>query len=124
MELTKFLNKKDTVIYKDNEAVGGVIDFSMRSGVVSQLNRSTQGLYEILSGVPYDYVTESLCYIITLKQYTRDFKGFGESNFTLRFVSGENEKSFSGCKVKSEETATDNNGRLITVSEIYAERVC
>jgi len=125
MELTNLLSKKNTVVLKNGVVLGGVIYFSMKSSVSTQTEYEygNKGVYEILSAQPYEIVSSSESYVITLKQYTQDFEDFGNNSFKLEFKSNEKARVFEGCKSIETETYVDNNGKLVTVSTIRAERM-
>ena len=125
MEFANLLNIKNTEIYKNGSVLGGVIYFSMKSAVSTQTEYEYggKGLYEILSAQPWEIVSSSESYVIILKQYTQDFAEFGSESFKLEFRSGDSSRVFEDCKATAVETYVDNNGKLVTVSTISAERV-
>lgn len=125
MEIKNLLNVKNTEIYKNGVILGGVVYFSMKSAVSTKVEYEYggKGLYEILSAQPWEIVSSSESYVITLKRYTQDFADFGNDSFKLEFRSGDKSRIFEGCKTTSVESYVDDNGKLITVSTINAERV-
>lgn len=124
MEFKNLLNKKNTVIYKNGIALGGVIYFNMKSASSTQVNYGGEGVYEILSAQPWEIVSNSESYIITLKQYSEDFVGFTDESYKLEFRCGDKSRVFEGCKTTAVETYVDDIGKLITVLTINAERMC
>ena len=122
MEIMNLLNKKETAIYKNGEALGGVIYFSVKTSVETQTSQA-KTLNEILSGFTQAVISNRGSYLIAIKQYSADFADFGDENFTLVFQSGDKVKTFESCKIQSVETVVDESGKLVTKSVIHSERV-
>lgn len=113
-----FLNKNDTVIFKNDEVLGGVFDFDIK------MTASGEGLYEMLSCEPWEIINKTDSCVITLKMYSADFIEENGEVFTLVFACGDKKKTFEGCKTVGTQIYTDDKGRVVTVHQISAERMC
>ncbi|MGN1138175.1 MAG: hypothetical protein ACI4RM_01920, partial [Ruminococcus sp.] len=106
--------KEDIVLQVNDKIIGGVFDFEVRH---SSENRYA---YEILNSVPIAVTNSNSYYIITIKQYAKDFTGFDEGcNITFRL---NNRKDiYKYCVTKSVKTYIDSLGKLVKKIEITAD---
>ena len=123
MSIKNLLNYGNTAIYKKNKVLGGVFYFSIKSSVDTDTTYGGDGMFEIFSAQPWEISSGNNSYIVTIKVYTKDFEIDDSEIFELKFVAGSSTRTFSGCKIRSQETYVDDSGKLITVSIINAERM-
>ena len=113
MEINRVYKKEDITIWVNDKLAGGVFDFEVK------YNSQYKYAYEILSSDPIAVTGEQSHYIITIRQYAKDFTGFDEG-CDINFKLPNRETVYKNCITKSAETYINSSGKLAKKIEITA----
>ncbi|MGN1130408.1 MAG: hypothetical protein ACI4Q8_03570 [Ruminococcus sp.] len=114
MEVNTVYKKEDIVLQVNDKIIGGVFDFEVQHSCENKY------AYEILNSVPIAVTNSNSYYIITIKQYAKDFTGFDEG-CNITFSLNNRSEIYKNCVTKSVKTYIDSFGKLVKKIEITAD---
>lgn len=114
MEINTVYKKEDIALSVNGNIIGGVLDFEVKHSCENKY------AYEILNSVPIAVTDSNSYYTIIIKQYAKDFTGFGEG-CNITFSLNNRSEVYKNCVTKSVKTYIDSLGRLVKRIEITAD---